>query len=341
MSSAPPDVSASGRRRGVIAQRRRHLQVALGVIWLIDAALQYQPYMFTKQFVVQALRAHRGRKPLDPLSTDDLGGPLHDSRHHTVERRSTPRSRSSSPSGCSGGPRSAGHSASPLSGASPCGGSRRASAGYSPAVRRPRWAAPVRSSSTCYSPFCSGPARGDRYERSVVRSSPLGRLAPNLLWAVLWGSFAYYLLLAVNRGPQDLHDMVAGMASGEPGWIQSLDSGIATLLNHHGTEFSVFLAVLCIVDRNRRLRSLARSPRARRRARLLPGDMAGRGFRWNPHLAGHRRELWSPARVAGVGLLAGCDSGGSGPGPVRAHATSAHVSVAMDVPMDWNSQLCC
>lgn len=40
--------------------------------------------------------------------------------------------------------------------------------------------------------------------------------------------------------------MVAGMAPGEPGWIRSMDSGIATLLNHHGTEFSVVLAVLCI-----------------------------------------------------------------------------------------------
>jgi hypothetical protein len=29
---------------------RRHLQIGLGVLWLLDAALQYQPYMFTAAF---------------------------------------------------------------------------------------------------------------------------------------------------------------------------------------------------------------------------------------------------------------------------------------------------
>jgi hypothetical protein len=88
------------------------------------------------------------------------------------------------------------------------------------------------------------PRPADNDNRSVALSSPLGRFVPETLWVVLWGSFAYFLLLAANRGPQDLHDLVAGMASGEPGWIRSMDSGIATLLNHHGAEVSVVLAVL-------------------------------------------------------------------------------------------------
>ncbi|MGN6679521.1 MAG: hypothetical protein ACTHKL_17305 [Streptosporangiaceae bacterium] len=39
------------RARSGLAARRRVLQVALGVIWLLDAALQFQPYMFTRAFV--------------------------------------------------------------------------------------------------------------------------------------------------------------------------------------------------------------------------------------------------------------------------------------------------
>ena len=35
----------------VLAARRRALQVALGLIWLLDAALQFQPYMFSTDFV--------------------------------------------------------------------------------------------------------------------------------------------------------------------------------------------------------------------------------------------------------------------------------------------------
>jgi hypothetical protein len=36
--------------------RRWALQLALGVIWLLDAALQYQPYMFTKAFASQVIQ---------------------------------------------------------------------------------------------------------------------------------------------------------------------------------------------------------------------------------------------------------------------------------------------
>jgi hypothetical protein len=40
-----------------LARRRRALQVTLGVIWLLDAALQFQPYMFTKAFVRDVILA--------------------------------------------------------------------------------------------------------------------------------------------------------------------------------------------------------------------------------------------------------------------------------------------
>ena len=41
------DRDAAGRRRG--------LQIALGLMWLLDAALQYQPYMFSRNFVTTVL----------------------------------------------------------------------------------------------------------------------------------------------------------------------------------------------------------------------------------------------------------------------------------------------
>src|SRR5487761_639579 len=34
---------------------RRRLQIGLGVVWLLDAALQYQPYMFSRNFVTNVL----------------------------------------------------------------------------------------------------------------------------------------------------------------------------------------------------------------------------------------------------------------------------------------------
>ena len=37
------------------AGARRWIQIALGVIWLLDAALQYQPYMFSRAFPTQII----------------------------------------------------------------------------------------------------------------------------------------------------------------------------------------------------------------------------------------------------------------------------------------------
>jgi hypothetical protein len=73
---------------------------------------------------------------------------------------------------------------------------------------------------------------------------PLGSLTARLLWLTLWGSFAYFALLAVNRTSQGLHDMIAGMAAGEPGWLASLDRNAATLVAGRGALASVVLAVV-------------------------------------------------------------------------------------------------
>jgi len=228
-----------------LERHRRFLQIALGVIWLIDAALQYQPYMFTKAFVTNTLQPVAAGNPwifyrpmisANNFMIHDIA--LWNTFYATIQLVIA------------------------------------LGLFWRPAVRLALGISIVWGIAVWWfaegfgaifsggaTPFMGGPGavilyvllavllwpRGaERDERSVARSSPLGRLAPEVLWAVLWGSFAYYLLLPANRGPQDLHDMVAGMAPGEPGWIRSMDSGIATLLNHHGTEFSVVLAVLCI-----------------------------------------------------------------------------------------------
>jgi hypothetical protein len=53
-AQAPSDgaVGTSGARR-LLTQRR--LQVVLGLIWLLDAGLQFQPYMFSREFVANFL----------------------------------------------------------------------------------------------------------------------------------------------------------------------------------------------------------------------------------------------------------------------------------------------
>jgi hypothetical protein len=61
-STAPATVPRRSRARlglGVLTRSpgitRRHLQVALGVLWLLDGVLQAQPFMFTRGFATQVI----------------------------------------------------------------------------------------------------------------------------------------------------------------------------------------------------------------------------------------------------------------------------------------------
>jgi len=67
------------------------------------------------------------------------------------------------------------------------------------------------------------------------------------LWVVLWLSLAYFALLPANRAPQALNGMIAGMESGEPGWLAALDRGAASLVAHQGLAASIVLAVALVI----------------------------------------------------------------------------------------------
>ena len=76
---------------------------------------------------------------------------------------------------------------------------------------------------------------------------PFGARPARLAWLALWGSFGYFAVLGANRAAQGLYSMMTGMAAGEPGWLASLDRGTASLLAGRGTGVSVAAAVLFVV----------------------------------------------------------------------------------------------
>ena len=76
---------------------------------------------------------------------------------------------------------------------------------------------------------------------------PFGAGPARLAWLALWGSFGYFALLSANRAAQGLHSMMTGMAVGEPGWLASLDRGTASLLAGRGTGVSIVLALVFVV----------------------------------------------------------------------------------------------
>ena len=75
----------------------------------------------------------------------------------------------------------------------------------------------------------------------------VGAHVARALWLVLWLSLAYFALTPANRAPQAVSGMIAGMNSGEPGWLSAIERGGASLVANQGLAASVVLAVALAV----------------------------------------------------------------------------------------------
>jgi hypothetical protein len=82
---------------------------------------------------------------------------------------------------------------------------------------------------------------------SFIAARAVGAPIARALWLVLWLSLAYFALLPGNRAPQALNGMIAGMESGEPGWLAALDRGAASLVAHQGLAASIALAIALVI----------------------------------------------------------------------------------------------
>jgi hypothetical protein len=86
------------------------------------------------------------------------------------------------------------------------------------------------------------PAEGDA-PAPFVAARAVGAHVARALWLVLWLSLAYFALTAANRAPQAVSGMIAGMESGEPGWLSAIERGGASVAANQGLAASVVLAV--------------------------------------------------------------------------------------------------
>ena len=79
---------------------------------------------------------------------------------------------------------------------------------------------------------------------SFIAARAVGAPIAKVLWFVLWASLSYFAVEGANRSSQGLHDLIYGLASGEPSWLASLDLHAASLVDHKGFVISVALGVL-------------------------------------------------------------------------------------------------
>jgi hypothetical protein len=223
---------------------RRALQLALAGVWLLDAVLQYQPFMYTKAFG-QMLAATASGNPsviARPITWDaTLVG------HHLVlvntifatvqlliglgiAFRPTVRLALAVSVAWSVGVWWFGEGlGGVLSGAaSPLNGAPGAVIIYA-LLAVLLWPA----DRDITAPFTAARAVGAQVARG--------------LWLVLWLSLAYFTLAPANRAPQAINGMISAMESGNPGWLAALDRGAAALVSGEGLAASVVLAVALVL----------------------------------------------------------------------------------------------
>jgi hypothetical protein len=218
---------------------RRRLQLALAALWLFDGVLQLQPFMFTKSFA---------QTVIDPAATgnpDVIADPMTWAAR-IIADHPVPTNAAFAGIQVALGLGIAWRPVTRLALACSIGwalsvwwfgeGLGGVLAGSDPLMGAPGGVilyallAVLLWPSERPSPFPAAAAVGTR--------------AAQALWLLLWGSGAYLTMQSSNTGPNDMHDMIAGMADGQPRWIVWIDDRAASLVAGRGMAASVVLAVI-------------------------------------------------------------------------------------------------
>jgi hypothetical protein len=227
------------------SEARRLLQLALAGIWLLDAALQFQPFMFTKAFG-QMLAATASGNPgviAGPITWDASLVESHTIALNAifavtqlllaagiVWRRTLRLALAASVAWSLGvwwfgeglGGVLAGN-------ANPVTGAPGAVLIYA-LLAVLLWPA-------------DRPARGAGNPAPFTAARAVGPNTARALWYVLWLGLANLALLPANRAPQALQNAIAGLESGEPGWLAAIERHAAALAGNHGVAISIALAI--------------------------------------------------------------------------------------------------
>ncbi|HXL96290.1 MAG TPA: hypothetical protein VN969_45865 [Streptosporangiaceae bacterium] len=229
------------------AGARRWLQIALGAVWLLDAALQFQPYMFGRSFITQQLMPATMGNPAviadpamlvtrvlshDPAAWNSLFATIQLALAAGLLWRRTAKAALAGTVvwalfvwwlGEGLGSVLTG-TATPLTGA------------------------PGAVVLYALIAVLAWPSRrtGDS-PASIAAASPLGIRWARASWLVLWASFAYLVLQPPERAARGLQQTLAGNAAGEPGWLAAVDRAAAAAAGSRGTIGSVVLAVIFLL----------------------------------------------------------------------------------------------
>ena len=221
---------------------RRGIQIALGLLWLLDAALQYQPYMFSPAFPTKILSASAAGSP-GPVAAPVMVA-SHLMLHNVVAWNAafaTAQLALAAGLLCRLTVKAA--LAATIIWSAAVWWLGETLGGIFTGAASPLSGAPGAAILYVLVAILAWPSTsGDRRHASVADGSPFGARWARRLWLVLWGSSAYLMLQAPNRASGALRASIAGLAAGEPQWIAAMDRASAGAAGRTGTLLPVLLA---------------------------------------------------------------------------------------------------
>jgi hypothetical protein len=239
------DRRTTATRRVELPQLRRGLQLCLAGLWLLDGVLQLQAFMFTKGFARQVLAPSATANPAviaTPINSAARLVAAHSVGANTVFAltqillglgiacRPTVKAALTASIGWAlavwwlgeglGGVLT-GH-------AGPLAGGPGAAVIYA-----------------LLAVLLWPPSPAAAAQPSFVAAGAIGSTRARLVWLLVWGSLAGFALQGANRSAQGAHDLIAGMAAGQPPWLAAIDNHIAVLVASRGLGVAIGLAVVC------------------------------------------------------------------------------------------------
>jgi hypothetical protein len=248
-SQAMGAIGVHNRRRSALAEdwaapdRRRILQLVLATIWLLDAVLQFQPYMFTRAFGNQMIAGAAVGNP-DGLAHQITWAARTIGHHPVASNTVFALIQLALALGIAWRPTVKWALAGSVVWALAVWWIGEGLGGVLTTGASALDGAPGAVVLYALLAVLLWPHERGREPAPFVAAGPLGAGPARVLWLVLWSSLVYWSVDGVNRSAQGLHDMIRDMAVGQPHWLSSLDTSVAGLVAHRGLAFSLVLAVL-------------------------------------------------------------------------------------------------
>ncbi|HEV2360896.1 MAG TPA: hypothetical protein VGS21_04265 [Acidimicrobiales bacterium] len=79
-----------------------------------------------------------------------------------------------------------------------------------------------------------------------VAARRVGATAARAIWIAVWSGLSVLSVVGSGRSPRFLQGIVATMSGSQPGWLASLDRHTSSVLAHDGTTLAIGLAVICV-----------------------------------------------------------------------------------------------